>query len=170
MVPPARPGNRPGKNLMGNFFPFVCVLCLGHQVLRYPDECRRVLTFDRTLDQALRLQPFGRSYELSLGNRLKNALALCQGHRQNGWTPATYRVGEAQKPGPSICSTNPGGWSQVEPVLNLKHDVVAVQETFVLRDKVSSAKFTADKLGYYSSFTPARKTEGRHSGGLALLC
>eukprot|EP00971_Amphidinium_carterae_P259554 5150073-Amphidinium_carterae.3 len=60
--------------------------------------------------------------------------------------------------------------SLVEPVLNLKHDVVVVQETFVLRDKVSSAKFIADKLGYYSSFTPTRKTEGRPSGGLALLC
>eukprot|EP00971_Amphidinium_carterae_P106803 2115641-Amphidinium_carterae.1 len=68
----------------------------------------------------------------SQGNRLIVALVICQGHRQNSWRPATYRVGEARKPGPTICSTNPAGWSQVEPVLNLKHDVVAVQETFVL--------------------------------------
>eukprot|EP00971_Amphidinium_carterae_P045898 902876-Amphidinium_carterae.1 len=81
--------------------------------------------------------------------------------RPLGWLPPTCRVGEAAKPGPTICSVNPGGWSLVEPVLNLNHDVVAVQETFVLRDKVNSAKFIADKLGYYSSFTPARKTEGR---------
>eukprot|EP00971_Amphidinium_carterae_P240485 4774097-Amphidinium_carterae.1 len=87
-----------------------------------------------------------------------------------GWLPPTCRIGEATNPGPTICSVNPGGWSLVEPVLNLKHDVVAVQETFVLRDKFNSAKFVADKLGYYSSFTPARKTEGRPSGGLALLC
>eukprot|EP00971_Amphidinium_carterae_P163036 3232283-Amphidinium_carterae.1 len=107
----------------------------------------------------------------SQGDRLqcKNP-AMCQGYRQLGWLPNTYRIGEASQPGPSICSVNPGGWSLVEPVLNLKHDVVAVQETFVLRDKVSSAKFIANKLGYYSSFTPARKTEGRPSGGLALLC
>eukprot|EP00971_Amphidinium_carterae_P254952 5061400-Amphidinium_carterae.1 len=83
--------------------------------------------------------------------------------RKVGWLPPTCRIGEAAKPGPTICSVNPGGWSLVEPVLNLKHDVVAVQETFVLRDKVNSAKFVADKLGSYSSFTPARKTEGRPS-------
>eukprot|EP00971_Amphidinium_carterae_P233542 4634806-Amphidinium_carterae.1 len=108
---------------------------------------------------------------LSQGHRLDTAFTSpCQGYRQIGWTPITYRIGEARMPGPTICSTNPGGWSLVEPDLNLKHDVVAVQETFVLRDKVTSAKFIADKLGYYSSFTPARKTEGRPRGGLALLC
>eukprot|EP00971_Amphidinium_carterae_P094788 1875804-Amphidinium_carterae.2 len=69
-----------------------------------------------------------------------------------------------------ICSANPGGWSGNDGTLNLKHDIVAVQETFVFREQVSSAKYTADKLGYYSSFTPARKTDGRPSGGLALLC
>eukprot|EP00971_Amphidinium_carterae_P133269 2639258-Amphidinium_carterae.1 len=57
------------------------------------------------------------------------------GYRQLGWIPTTYRVGEATMPGPSICSTNPGGWSNVEPVLDLGHDIVTVQETFVLRDK-----------------------------------
>eukprot|EP00971_Amphidinium_carterae_P348864 6490709-Amphidinium_carterae.2 len=35
---------------------------------------------------------------------------------------------------------------------------------------MSGAKHTADRLGYYSSFNPARKTDGRPSGGLALLC
>eukprot|EP00971_Amphidinium_carterae_P047388 933828-Amphidinium_carterae.1 len=72
--------------------------------------------------------------------------------RKAGWLPPTCRIGEALHPGPTICSVNPGGWSLVEPVLNLKHDVVAVQETFVLRDKVNSAKFVADKLGYYVLF------------------
>eukprot|EP00971_Amphidinium_carterae_P295138 5860728-Amphidinium_carterae.1 len=35
---------------------------------------------------------------------------------------------------------------------------------------MSGAKHTADRLGYYSAFNPARKTDGRPSGGLALLC
>eukprot|EP00971_Amphidinium_carterae_P043154 848837-Amphidinium_carterae.1 len=35
--------------------------------------------------------------------------------RQLGWLPSTCRVGEATKPGPTICSVNPGGWSLVEP-------------------------------------------------------
>eukprot|EP00971_Amphidinium_carterae_P290255 5763126-Amphidinium_carterae.1 len=35
---------------------------------------------------------------------------------------------------------------------------------------MSGAKHTADRLGYYSPFNPARKTDGRPSGGLALLC
>eukprot|EP00971_Amphidinium_carterae_P133553 2645118-Amphidinium_carterae.2 len=52
--------------------------------------------------------------------------------RQSGWLPPTCRVGEAKTPGPSICSVNLGGWSRVEPTLLLKHDIVAVQETFVL--------------------------------------
>eukprot|EP00971_Amphidinium_carterae_P241509 4795343-Amphidinium_carterae.1 len=43
-------------------------------------------------------------------------------------------------------------------------------ETFVVRDKVTSAKYTAKQLGYYLAFTPARSTSGRPSGGLALLC
>eukprot|EP00971_Amphidinium_carterae_P059853 1183900-Amphidinium_carterae.1 len=42
--------------------------------------------------------------------------------RKVGWLPPTCRIGEAAKPGPTICSVNPGGWSLVEPVLNLKHD------------------------------------------------
>eukprot|EP00971_Amphidinium_carterae_P133270 2639259-Amphidinium_carterae.1 len=101
-------------------------------------------------------------FSLSLDYRLQWVNTLpCQGYRQIGWIPTTYRVGEATMPGPSICSTNPGGWSNVEPVLDLGHDIVTVQETFVLRDRVSGAKYTADKLGYYSSFTPARKTDGR---------
>eukprot|EP00971_Amphidinium_carterae_P151638 3005891-Amphidinium_carterae.5 len=47
---------------------------------------------------------------------------------------------------------------------------MAVQKTFLLRDAVSSAHFTASQHGYYSSFTPARKTGGRPSEGLAVLC
>eukprot|EP00971_Amphidinium_carterae_P350579 6491630-Amphidinium_carterae.3 len=95
---------------------------------------------------------------------------VCLGYQQQGWIPPNLQIGEAKKPGPSICSANPGGWSRIDGVLNLQHDVVAVQETFVLREQMSGAKYTADKLGYYSSFTPARKTDGRPSGGLALLC
>eukprot|EP00971_Amphidinium_carterae_P009788 193165-Amphidinium_carterae.1 len=95
---------------------------------------------------------------------------VCLGYRQQGWIPPNLRIGEAKKPGPSICSANPGGWSRIDRVLNLQHDIVAVQETFVLREQMSGAKYTADKLGHYSSFTPARKTDGRPSGGLALLC
>eukprot|EP00971_Amphidinium_carterae_P006547 129143-Amphidinium_carterae.1 len=49
----------------------------------------------------------------------------------------TCRIGEAKKPGPTICSVNPGGWSRVDGTLHLKHDIVAVQETFLLRDSIS---------------------------------
>eukprot|EP00971_Amphidinium_carterae_P244890 4862168-Amphidinium_carterae.2 len=112
--------------------------------------------------------PFGKHCFHWLPWNFSASQLLCT--RLLGWFPPTCRIGEAVKPGPTICSVNPGGWSLVEPVLNLKHDIVAVQETFVLRDKVNGAKFVADRLGYYSSFTPARKTEGRPSGGLALLC
>eukprot|EP00971_Amphidinium_carterae_P002713 53690-Amphidinium_carterae.1 len=31
--------------------------------------------------------------------------------RNVGWLPPTCRIGEATKPGPTICSVNPGGWS-----------------------------------------------------------
>eukprot|EP00971_Amphidinium_carterae_P256117 5085183-Amphidinium_carterae.1 len=88
-------------------------------------------------------------------------MRICLGYRHKGWIPTMYRVGEAKTPGPSICSSNPGGWSKIEGVLNLQHNVVAVQETFLLRDHLASARYTADKLGYYSSFTLARKTDGR---------
>eukprot|EP00971_Amphidinium_carterae_P264866 5253770-Amphidinium_carterae.1 len=114
------------------------------------------------------------NHNVSLENRLNTCSLersqVCLGYRQQGWIPPTSRIGEAKKPGPTICSANPGGWSRIDGTLNLKHDIVAVQETFVLREQVSSAKYTADKLKYYSSFTPARKTDGRPSGGLALLC
>eukprot|EP00971_Amphidinium_carterae_P221807 4403169-Amphidinium_carterae.2 len=106
-----------------------------------------------------------RNHSVSFDQKL-----FCLGYRPTGWQQASCRIGEARKPGPSICSVNPGGWSRVEGTLGLQHDIVAVQETFLLREQVSSAPFTADKQGYYSSFTLARKTGGRPSGGLALLC
>eukprot|EP00971_Amphidinium_carterae_P090330 1788686-Amphidinium_carterae.2 len=85
------------------------------------------------------------------------------------WRQDTCRIAEAKKPGPTICSVNPGGWSRVTGTLTLpKLDIVAVQETFLLRDAVGT--YTASQHGYYSSFTPARKAGGRPSGGLALLC
>eukprot|EP00971_Amphidinium_carterae_P218577 4338521-Amphidinium_carterae.1 len=90
----------------------------------------------------------GRHHTVSLENRLntcsRERSQVCLGYRQQGWIPTTSRIGEAKKPGPTVCSANPGGWSRIDGTL--------------------------DKLGYYSSFTPARKTDGRPSGGSALLC
>eukprot|EP00971_Amphidinium_carterae_P301779 5995613-Amphidinium_carterae.2 len=71
--------------------------------------------------------------------RHDQSTCFCLGYRQQGWIPTTYRIGEAKTPGPTICSANPGGWSRIDGVLNLKHDIVAVQETFVLRDHLASA-------------------------------
>eukprot|EP00971_Amphidinium_carterae_P302919 6018682-Amphidinium_carterae.1 len=54
------------------------------------------------------------------------------------WQPQTCRIGEAKKPGPSICS---GGWSRVAGTLDLGHDVVVVQETFLIRDALATGHF-----------------------------
>eukprot|EP00971_Amphidinium_carterae_P211394 4194205-Amphidinium_carterae.2 len=70
------------------------------------------------------------------------------------------RIGEAKQPGPTICSVNPRGWSRVTGTLALKLDIVAPQETFLLRDAVSSAHYTASPHGYYSSFTLPGKPVG----------
>eukprot|EP00971_Amphidinium_carterae_P073186 1447239-Amphidinium_carterae.1 len=75
-----------------------------------------------------------------------NNAAFCLVYRQLGWVPPTCRVGEAKTPGPHICCVNLGGWSRVDPTLLLAHDIVAVQETFVRREHLSSAKHQAAQL------------------------
>eukprot|EP00971_Amphidinium_carterae_P252585 5014677-Amphidinium_carterae.1 len=88
------------------------------------------------------------------------------------WRHSACRIGEAKKPGPSICSVNPGGWSRVSGTLGLGHDVVVVQETFLIRDALATGHFLAKQHGYSSVFTPAKKPAGRGRlvGGLAVLC
>eukprot|EP00971_Amphidinium_carterae_P301336 5987003-Amphidinium_carterae.1 len=73
--------------------------------------------------------------------------AFSLGYRPTGWLPPTCCVGEAKTPGPIICCVNPGGWSRVDPTLLLAHDIIAVQETFVLREHLSSAKHQAAQMG-----------------------
>eukprot|EP00971_Amphidinium_carterae_P226794 4498074-Amphidinium_carterae.1 len=108
--PVFRPWNWPGKKLS-------------------PAEYKQVPQLDRTLAPALRLAadpsfawpestlcaPHIQSRR-SQGDRHRcDQNETCQGYRQIGWLPITYRIGEAHKPGPTICSVNPGGWSLVEP-------------------------------------------------------
>eukprot|EP00971_Amphidinium_carterae_P288478 5727854-Amphidinium_carterae.1 len=47
---------------------------------------------------------------------------------------------------------------------------MAVQKTFVVRDKVAETQYAAKQLGYYFVFAPSRSTSGRHSHCLVLLC
>eukprot|EP00971_Amphidinium_carterae_P080788 1597980-Amphidinium_carterae.1 len=50
------------------------------------------------------------------------------------------------------------------------HDLILLQETFLLQSKIPGATKMARDNGYSSSFIPARSTAGRPSGGLAILC
>eukprot|EP00971_Amphidinium_carterae_P145761 2888669-Amphidinium_carterae.1 len=50
------------------------------------------------------------------------------------------------------------------------HDLILMQETFLLQSKIPGAARMASENGYFSSFVPARGTAGRPSGGLAILC
>eukprot|EP00971_Amphidinium_carterae_P239903 4762620-Amphidinium_carterae.1 len=50
------------------------------------------------------------------------------------------------------------------------HDLILLQETFLLQPKIPGASKLARDNGYFSSFVPARSTAGRPSGGLAILC
>eukprot|EP00971_Amphidinium_carterae_P159912 3170295-Amphidinium_carterae.2 len=86
--------------------------------------------------------------------------------------PSTYRRGEARKPGPSICSVNPGR-SRATGTLDLGHDVVVVQETFLLRDALATGHVTAKATRMLLSFYACQETGtggGRPLGGLATLC
>eukprot|EP00971_Amphidinium_carterae_P329875 6462629-Amphidinium_carterae.1 len=47
------------------------------------------------------------------------------------------------------------------------HDLILMQETFLLQLWIAGAVRQASELGYFSSFIPARGTAGRPSGGLA---
>eukprot|EP00971_Amphidinium_carterae_P122938 2433422-Amphidinium_carterae.1 len=49
------------------------------------------------------------------------------------------------------------------------HDLILLQETFLLQAKIPEAVRMASENGYFSSFIPARGTAGRPSGGLAIL-
>eukprot|EP00971_Amphidinium_carterae_P090707 1795511-Amphidinium_carterae.2 len=88
---------------------------------------------------------------------------------QTWWTPVA-RIGEASNPGPLVCSCNPGGWSRAERLLSMGHDIILMQEIFLLQAKIAGAARQASELGFFSSFVPARGTAGRPSGGLAILC
>eukprot|EP00971_Amphidinium_carterae_P097377 1926773-Amphidinium_carterae.1 len=50
------------------------------------------------------------------------------------------------------------------------HDLILMQETFLLQSKIPGAARMASDNGYFSSCVPARGTAGRPSGGLAILC
>eukprot|EP00971_Amphidinium_carterae_P180984 3590530-Amphidinium_carterae.1 len=99
----------------------------------------------------------------------------CQANRHlyvNSWQPETCRIGEAKNPDPSICSANPGGWSRLEGTLDPGHDIVVIQETFLIREALATGRFQAKQHGFYSAFTPAKKPvgRGRPMGGQAVLC
>eukprot|EP00971_Amphidinium_carterae_P012964 255681-Amphidinium_carterae.1 len=86
------------------------------------------------------------------------------------WPMPVNRIGEAKNPGPHVCTCNPGGWSRAEGLLSMGHDLILLQETFLLQSKIPGAARMASENGYFSSFIPARGTAGRPSGGLASLC
>eukprot|EP00971_Amphidinium_carterae_P053983 1062761-Amphidinium_carterae.3 len=50
------------------------------------------------------------------------------------------------------------------------HDLILLQESFLLQAKIPGAVRMATENGYFSSFIPALGTAGRPSGGLAILC
>eukprot|EP00971_Amphidinium_carterae_P063100 1248578-Amphidinium_carterae.1 len=62
------------------------------------------------------------------------------------WNCATFRYGEARHPGPEqrIVSVNPGGWSNLAPLLSkMPEEVIMAQETFVVAGSVAKASFEA---------------------------
>eukprot|EP00971_Amphidinium_carterae_P053591 1055653-Amphidinium_carterae.1 len=74
------------------------------------------------------------------------------------------RIGEAKNPGPLVSTCNSGGWSRAEGLLSMGHDLILLQETFLLQSKIPGATKMARDNGYFSSFVPARSTAGRPSG------
>eukprot|EP00971_Amphidinium_carterae_P060744 1201950-Amphidinium_carterae.1 len=86
---------------------------------------------------------------------------ICEDANKNIGNLSLTASGEARKPGPTTYSVNPGGWSRVTGTLTLHFDIVAVKKTFLLREVgavLGGAHFTAKQQGYYSAFTPARRT------------
>eukprot|EP00971_Amphidinium_carterae_P273171 5421730-Amphidinium_carterae.1 len=71
------------------------------------------------------------------------------------------RIGEAKNPGPLVCTCNTGGWSRAEGLLSMGHDLILLQETFLVQGKIAGAVKMASDNGYFSSFIPARTTAGR---------
>eukprot|EP00971_Amphidinium_carterae_P142551 2823960-Amphidinium_carterae.1 len=67
-------------------------------------------------------------------------------------------IGEAKNPGPHVCTCNAGGWSRAEGLLSMGHDLILLQETFLLQAKIPGAVRMASENGYFSSFIPARGT------------
>eukprot|EP00971_Amphidinium_carterae_P194142 3852293-Amphidinium_carterae.2 len=88
------------------------------------------------------------------------------------WLPPQYRIGEASHPGPEVLTCNSNSWKNAPAILTKGCDLVHLQETCLVKDKVAGAVREAFKLGYYSSFVPAKEVQepGRPSGGLAILC
>eukprot|EP00971_Amphidinium_carterae_P135020 2675675-Amphidinium_carterae.1 len=52
------------------------------------------------------------------------------------WTPVA-RIGEAKNPGPLVCTCNSAGWSRAEGLLSMGHDLILMQETFLLQPRVA---------------------------------
>eukprot|EP00971_Amphidinium_carterae_P281634 5591028-Amphidinium_carterae.5 len=64
------------------------------------------------------------------------------------WRPVA-RIGEAKNPGPLVCTCNSGGWSRAEGLLSMGHDLILMQETFLLQSKIPGASRMASDNGLF---------------------
>eukprot|EP00971_Amphidinium_carterae_P306936 6099828-Amphidinium_carterae.1 len=93
------------------------------------------------------------------------------GYWKTGRQQASCRIGEARKPGPTICSVNPGGWSRIDGTLALKHDIVAAHaRNFVVERTSVKCSLLSRQARILLVLYSAKKIGGRPSGGLDLLC
>eukprot|EP00971_Amphidinium_carterae_P001619 32457-Amphidinium_carterae.1 len=60
-----------------------------------------------------------------------------------------------------VPATQAAGAGLIEGLLSMGHDLILLQETFLLQAKIPGAVRMASQNGYFSSFIPARGTAGR---------
>eukprot|EP00971_Amphidinium_carterae_P074637 1475124-Amphidinium_carterae.1 len=70
------------------------------------------------------------------------------------WWKPVARIGEAKNPGPLVCTCNTGGWSRAEGLLSMGHDLILLQETFLLQAKIPGAVRMATEMAIFAPSFP----------------
>eukprot|EP00971_Amphidinium_carterae_P263979 5237098-Amphidinium_carterae.1 len=86
-------------------------------------------------------RPIGRGRQKRSPLVVNTHLQLCKPDIVMAWLDRPWwkpvgRIGEAKNPGPLVCTCNTGGWSRAEGLLSMGHDLILLQETFLLQAKI----------------------------------
>eukprot|EP00971_Amphidinium_carterae_P031908 628766-Amphidinium_carterae.1 len=147
-------------------YPVRMMECLGNRQHHHPHAMYRNIAITGTLAQIIGAALcVGSTFQISTGCGI-----VCSVQRNFADSMLGYRYAWESMSG-SVTNTRGSQLYQRLTSLNSARDnrldELAVQETFLQRDALASAHFTAKQHGYYSASTPARKTgggRGRPSG------